>query len=96
MLRSFKKLDTLTLFTQKITDAGLRELKVLDSLTMLDVRSNQITDNGLAELNGLKSLTKLFLVSRLRSRTRASKHIGLLKNLTLLNLFATGISRMLD
>lgn len=46
-----------------ITDAGLAELKGLDSLFHLDLSGTNITDAGLVHLKGLKSLGDLDLTS---------------------------------
>ncbi len=44
-----------------ITDAGLRELKNLESLTTLDLGDTAITYVGVAQLTNLKSLKSLDL-----------------------------------
>ncbi|MCH8748904.1 hypothetical protein IH781_04130 [Patescibacteria group bacterium] len=45
----------------KITDHGLKELRSLTSLAVLNVRGTQITDQGLKELGTFTSLKKLDL-----------------------------------
>jgi hypothetical protein len=45
----------------KMADAGLKELSVLKSLTMLDLGGTDVTGTGLKELAGLKSLQTLNL-----------------------------------
>src|SRR5262245_37392912 len=47
--------------TTKVTDAGLRELKELKSLQLLNLSGTKVTDAGLKELKELKSLRSLYL-----------------------------------
>ena len=58
-----KQLNTLDLgYCQGITNAGLRHLKPMDSVTLLSLRACQgISDAGLPELRGMKSLRQLDL-----------------------------------
>lgn len=46
----------------RITDAGLKHLRKLKALSLLDLSSTNITDNGLADLAVLPSLQVLILV----------------------------------
>jgi RNA polymerase sigma factor (sigma-70 family) len=64
-----------------LKDAGLKELKDLKNLTLLDLYDTQVTDAGLKELKELKNLTSLNL--RFSKVTDAGlKELKDLKNLT--------------
>ena len=60
---SAAEITSLALCRSPVTDAGLRELAVLQNLTWLDLRDTRVTDVGLKELAGLKSLAMLLLQS---------------------------------
>ena len=76
---------------KEITDAGLKELAALKSLTSLDLRFTETTDAGLKELAALKNLTALDL--RLTKITDAGlKELAALKNLTTLKLYSEKVT----
>src|SRR5215831_14460926 len=54
-----KPVTFVNLLGTKVTDVGLKELKELKSLEMLQLGDTKITDVGLKELKELKSLKKL-------------------------------------
>ncbi len=75
----------------KVTDAGLKELAGLKSLTELDLDRTKVTDAGLRELAGLKNLTKLYL-QRTKVTGAGLKELAGLKNLTLLYLHGVKVT----
>ena len=61
-LAALKNLTKLDLSETKLTDAGLKELAKLQSLTTLELRSNPgVTDASVKELKQLKQLITLDL-----------------------------------
>ena len=56
-----KHIEKLNLDSTQITDAGLKELAALQTLTSLSFSGTQITDAGLKALSALKKLTDLHL-----------------------------------
>ena len=58
----FIPLFFLIFFATKVTDAGLKDLKSLESLTFLDLSWTEISDAGLKELKTLKKLATLRIV----------------------------------
>jgi internalin A len=65
--RPGKPVVGVSLFFTQVTDAGLKELRELKSLTELDLGFTAVTDVGLKELKELKSLQTLDL-----SRTKVT------------------------
>src|SRR5271170_1713675 len=51
----------LDLYGTQVTDAGLKDLKELKNLTLLNLGFTQVTDAGLKDLKELKNLTSLNL-----------------------------------
>lgn len=78
ILNSFKQLRTLDVFRcLKITDAGLKHIKELNSLRSLKLEDTNITDAGIKELVELDNLTRL----QLRSHRISDKGIAELSGL---------------
>jgi hypothetical protein len=59
-----------------ITDAGMKELGKLISLTMLDLNHTQITDAGLKEIKQLKQLSDLELRGWQKTGAQQVKGLG--------------------
>ena len=78
--------------TPRITDAGLKELTVLKSLTALNLGGTKVTDAGLKELAALKNLTTLQLDQCRLVTGVGLKELAPLKNLTVLSLYLTGVT----
>src|SRR5690349_20563428 len=57
--RPGKPVVAVDLRNTRVTDAGLKELKGLHSLQMLNLFDTPVTDAGLKELKGLQSLQEL-------------------------------------
>ena len=75
----------------KVTDAGLKELKDLKQLTALNLGNTQVTDAGLKELKDLKQLTYLDLGST-KVTDAGLKELKDLKQLTTLHLAYTQVT----
>src|SRR5437660_1229639 len=73
----------------KVTDAGLKELKGLKNLQLLDIQRTQITDTGLKELKEVKSLRELWPAKVTDQTLRTLREVGLLHALG----YATGKDR---
>src|SRR5262249_23814159 len=81
------------LYDTQITDAGLRELKELNSLQELDLGRTAVTDIGLKELKGLKSLQRLSLFNT-KVTDAGLKELKELKGLQRLGLYNTKVTDM--
>ena len=57
----FGEVVTVTYLSEKMTNAGLKELAPLKNLTSLSLAHTRVTDAGLGELAPLKNLTSLSL-----------------------------------
>ena len=88
LLQPFRQLRSLDLTERKITDAGLKEIRELTSLTTLSLSHNRITDAGLKELRALSKLTKLELTGNAITDAGLAE-LRELKNLATLDLART-------
>ena len=75
----------------KITDAGLRELKGVNSFSDLVLDGTGVTDAGLADVAVHRRLKCLFL-ARTKLTGAGLKHLSELKELKLLSLSRTGVT----
>src|SRR5262245_8896046 len=75
----------------KVTDAGLKPIAGLKSLTILHRAYAPVSDAGLKHLSGLKSLTRLHL-SQTKVTDAGLKHLAGLKGLTELGLGNTQVT----
>jgi len=73
------------------TDAGLKEIAKLTTLTTLNLRDTQVTDAGLKEFAPLKNLANLYLFGT-QVTDAGLKELAPLTNLTNLNLFGTAVT----
>ena len=64
-LSEVRKLDRLSLYGTKISDAGIASLLGINSLNELELSSTQITDAGLEKLAKIVTLKKLYLYNTL-------------------------------
>jgi hypothetical protein len=74
-----------------LTDAGVKELVALTSLTWLDLHARNVTDAGFNELGALKNLTQLHL-NRAKITDAGLKGIVTLPKLAQLTLSYTSIT----
>ncbi|VTR97788.1 leucine-rich repeat domain-containing protein [Tuwongella immobilis] len=81
----------LNLGIARVTNAGLKVLAGLTSLTVLDLFDSQVTDAGLKELAGLKNLTALDLGST-QVTDAGLKELSSLTSLTTLGLMSTKVT----
>ncbi len=62
-LRALPRLQTLTLTSTSITDAGLQHLEGLLEATLIDLRFTQVTDQGASRLRSKLPNAKILLLS---------------------------------
>ena len=86
-----KPVITVNLGGTTVTDAGLKELAGLKSLSTLYLDSTKVTDAGVKELAGLKNLTALDLFNT-QVTDAGLKELAGLKNLTTLFLSNTQVT----
>ncbi len=91
LLKSFKNLKELWLDESGITDAGMKDLAQLVTLTRLDLTGTYVGDAGLKEAAGLTNLTNLAL-GRTRITDAGLAELHMLKDLRLLSLGQTKIT----
>lgn len=83
-----KHIEKLNLDSTQITDAGLKELAALQTLTSLSFSGTQITDAGLKALSALKKLTDLHLAGT-QVTDAGVKELAAIPNLAELELGGT-------
>ncbi|KAI4365407.1 hypothetical protein MLD38_021393 [Melastoma candidum] len=85
-LRNFKNLQSLEICGGGLTDAGVKHIKDLRSLNLLNLSQNcNLTDKTLELLSGLIGLVSLN-VSNSRVTAAGLRHLKMLKNLRSLTL----------
>ena len=80
-----KPVVRVSMYSTKVSDAGLKDLAALRGLTTLDLSVTKVTDAGLKELAALKGLTTLNLRGT-KVTDAGLKELVALKGLTTLNL----------
>jgi hypothetical protein len=90
-LQAFPRLRTLHIYSKRMTDAQLRQLKPLTNLNSLTLGCPQLTDEGIEDLNCHTGLTHLFLSTSQVTGSGLSK-LNDLKQLAYLGLHHTQMS----
>ena len=88
---AWPNLESISLGSCQITDAGLSHVGNLRRLRYLNVSRTQITDKGLGSLAGLSQLTTLH-ANNTRILDQGMVHLGAMESLEKLDLNYTGIS----
>lgn len=92
LLSKLRGLTSLTLASDRITDAGLQHLRRLHPLREFTLTHSRVTNVGLQFLTGCPELQSLEIANNRRIDDRALEHIKPLTALTELNLSGTAIS----